>query len=108
MKQDNLHDTDPQLKEALRSWQVNEPLPPRFQQRVWQRIEDAESPVRETPSWFAAFFMRPAFATVVATLLLLVGLTAGYLRANHDVSRMDDQLAHQYIASVNPYAANNR
>jgi hypothetical protein len=109
MKQDNLKNNDPQLKQLLGEWQVNEPLPPRFQQRVWQRIEDAEAPVtRESMSWFAALFMRPAFATAAATLLLLAGLTTGYLRANHDAARMDAQLAHRYIASVNPYAADHR
>lgn len=96
---------DPQLKRLLDNWQVNEPLPPRFQERVWKRIEVAEAPVRETKSWFAALFLRPAFATAMATLLLLVGLSAGYLRANHDTVRWDAQLAHRYIATMNPYAA---
>src|SRR5450759_4472875 len=99
---------DPQLRSVLRQWQVNETLPPRFQERVWKRIEAAELPVRETKSWFAALFLRPAFATVAATLLLLAGFTTGYLRANHDAARMDEQLAHRYVFSMNPYAAEHQ
>jgi hypothetical protein len=53
-------------------------------------------------------FLRPAFATVAATLLLLAGLTAGYLRANHDSARWDEQLAHRYVVSMNPYAAEHQ
>ena len=108
MKNDHLPDEDPRLKKLLGEWRVNEPLPPRFQERVWKLIEVADMPVRESKSWFAALFMRPAIATVVATLLLLAGLTAGYLRANHDAARMDEQLAHRYVASMNPYAAGNQ
>jgi len=107
MKEDNLNGEDRQLKKLLGEWRVNEPLPPRFQERVWKRIQIAEAPVQETKSWFTALFMRPAFATAAATLLLLAGLTAGYLRANHDAARMDEQLAHRYVASINPYAADH-
>jgi hypothetical protein len=108
MKKDHLKGEDPQLGRLLDNWQVNEPLPPRFQERVWKRIEAAEAPARETKSWFAALFLRPAFATVAATLLLLAGLTAGYLRANHDSARWDEQLAHRYVVSMNPYAAEHQ
>ncbi|MCX6895590.1 MAG: hypothetical protein NTZ16_08870 [Verrucomicrobia bacterium] len=96
---------DPQLSRLLKDWQVNEPLPPRFQERVWKRIEAAEAPGRETQSWFAALFLRPAFATAAATLLLLAGLSAGYLRANHDAAHWDEQLAQRYLTAMNPYAA---
>lgn len=108
MKNDHLPGEDPQLKKLLGEWRVNEPLPPRFQERVWKHIEVSEAPVRETKSWFAALFMRPAFATVAATLLLLAGLTTGYLRSNHDATRMEEQLAHRYVASMNPYAAEHQ
>ncbi len=105
MKQDSHQNEDPQLSRLLGQWQVNEPLPPRFQERVWKRIEAAEAPARDPASWFAALFLRPAFATVAATLLLLAGATAGYLRAGHDVAHWDKELSQRYVASLNPYAA---
>lgn len=103
MKEPN-ENTDPQLREVLRIWQVNEPLPPRFQERVWKRIEAAEAPKHETTSWVAALFLRPAFATATVTLLLLAGLSAGYLRANHDAAHWDRELSQRYVAALNPYA----
>ena len=108
MKEENLKNEDPQLSRLLRDWRVNEQLPPRFQERVWNRIEAVEAPAREIKPWFATLFLKPAFATVAATLLMLAGLTTGYLRANHDSSRMDQQLAHRYVASMNPYAAEHQ
>ena len=103
MKEPN-ETSDPQLKVVLRTWQMNEPLPPRFQECVWKRIEATETPQRETTSWFAALFLRPAFATVTATFLLLAGLSAGYLRANHDAAHWNQELSQRYVAALNPYA----
>jgi hypothetical protein len=97
---------DPQLRGVLREWRVQEPLPPRFQERVWQRIEAAETAARPAPAlgWLAALFTRPAFATAVAALLLAAGTAAGYLRANHDTASWDKQLAERYVAAIDPYA----
>ena len=103
MKEPN-QNTDPQLKEVLQTWGVNEPLPPRFQERVWKRIEAAETPKPETTSWFAALFLRPAFATAAAMLLLIAGLSAGYLRANHDAAHWNHELSQRYVVALNPYA----
>ena len=108
MKKDLFERKDPQLSRILASWQVSETLPPRFQERVWKRIEAAESPATEGKSWFAALFLKPAFATVVATLMLLGGLTAGYLRAGHDTARWDAQLSQRYVVVMNPYAVGHQ
>jgi hypothetical protein len=109
MKPENLKKDDPQLSRLLQNWRVDEPLPPRFQERVWKRIEAAE-PLTAKPgvNWLTIWFARPAFATVCATLLLLTGLTTGFLRAGHDAKRMDTELAQRYVASVDPYAQQDR
>jgi hypothetical protein len=111
MKQDNFQDPDPQLRGLLREWRVNEPLPPRFQERVWKRIETAETKAVPAPAfsaWLGALFMRPAFAAVLAALLLAAGTTAGYLRANHDATRWDKQLEQRYVAALDPYAGGHQ
>ena len=95
---------DEKLQQLLQEWKVSEAVPPRFQERVWQRVEDADTPARTSMSWFTALFMRPAFATVAAAMLLVGGLTIGYVRANHDAAQWNEQLAHRYVASVNPYS----
>jgi len=104
LNMDPSHKEDEKLQHLLQEWKVNETVPPRFQERVWQRVEDAETPTRTSMSWFTALFMRPAFATVTATVLLLGGLAIGYVRANHDSAQWNEQLAHRYVALVNPYA----
>ena len=98
-------ETDGRLREVLREWKADAALPPRFQERVWKRIEAAEA----TPAtagwadWLAIIFARPAFATVCATLMLIVGLSAGFWRANRDTTRWENELAQRYVAAVDPY-----
>lgn len=109
MKQENPKNEDPQLSRLLKSWRADGPLPPRFQERVWKRIEAAESVCAKPAevgilNWMAILFARPAFATACAALLLVAGLATGFVRANHDAERMNTDLANRYVASVDPYA----
>ena len=78
-------------------------LPPRFQQNVWRRIEDAEAPVKSA-SWLdalAALILRPRFAVAAAMLLLLAGVSVGTLEGRH-LARHDAQL--NYLSAVAPHA----
>lgn len=95
------------MSAALRAWKVSEPLPPRFQEQVWSRIERAEV---ERGHWLTdAFefverlFTRPALAYAYALLLLTLGLTGGYLTAQQQESKMETQLAARYVQSIDPY-----
>ena len=79
-------------------------LPPRFQQNVWRRIEDAEAPA-PSGSWLdalAAFILRPRFALAAAAVLLLAGVLAGTVEG-HQLAHHDAQM--NYLASVAPHAA---
>jgi hypothetical protein len=109
MKPENLKVNDPQLSRLLQTWPMDEPLPPRFQERVWKRIAAAES--KTVPpaavNWLAILFARPAFATACAALLLVAGLTTGFLRANHDAAHLNTELAQRYVASIDPYTHQN-
>ena len=106
MKEQNLGNDDARLSRVFREWPVGGPLPPRFQERVWQRIEAAESRRAATgflPDWLVVLFARPAYATIVAALLLVVGVSAGLWKADRVTTRWDNQLAQRYVASVDPY-----
>lgn len=92
---------DPQLQTLLRRNRPAPALPPRFQQNVWRRIEDAEAAVKPA-SWLdalAALILRPRFALAAATALVLAGVFLGALdgvqHARHDAQ------AH-YLAAVAP------
>jgi hypothetical protein len=98
---ENMNSNDAKLGALLRESRVSPSLPPRFQENVWRRIEDAESPVKSA-SWLdglAALILRPrlAFATVAVLML------AGVLLGSHDgvqTARHDAQA--RYLATVAP------
>ena len=70
------------LDKTLEQWVVDAPLPPRFQEQVWQRIAQAEA--KPVPS-FQAVFLRllevvmpqPKIAFSYVTALLVLGVAAG-------------------------------
>ncbi len=104
MKTNNPHPDDARLSGLLREARVTTPLPPRFQQNVWRRIEDAEAPAQSV-SWLdalAALILRPRFALAFATALVLVGVFMGAAEGRQ-VARHDAQM--NYIASVAPHSA---
>jgi hypothetical protein len=96
------------LDRLLREWQVEEPLPPRFQEQVWSRIVLAEAKA-PNPVWnqmlgrLAAFFERPKFAYSYAAALLAVGIAAGSWTAHVKTSRWETDLGQRYLQTLNPY-----
>ncbi len=99
-------ENDPPLSRVLGQWKVDATLPPRFQENVWRRIAQQETkagPRQSFISWIEAAFKRPALVTSYVTVLLFIGLTAGYLQA-HD-KMLDEQSRERtlYVQSVDPY-----
>ena len=83
------------------------PLPPRFQEEVWRRIEQADAPATSLAdslrAWFALKFARPAFALAYVTVLILAGWTLGSYRASRETAQVERQLEARYVASIDPY-----
>lgn len=103
MKKENFHPADEKLGALLRESRTPPPLPPRFQQNVWRRIEDAEAPLKSA-SWLdalATLVLRPRLALAAAAALVLAGIFAGALEGRHD-ARHDAQM--NYLASVSPHS----
>ena len=103
MKEINNGPDDAQISVLLRQARVSPGLPPRFQQNVWRRIEDAEAPAKSA-SWLdtlATLILRPRFAVTAAAVLLLAGISAGTLEGRQ-MARHDAQM--NYLASVAPQA----
>jgi hypothetical protein len=100
----NMNPEDTKLGALLRESRGSPALPPRFQENVWRRIEDAEAPA-QAESWIealAALILRPRFAYAAAAVLLLAGTLAGTLEGRQ-AARHDAQL--NYLAAVAPQAA---
>jgi hypothetical protein len=89
------------LTALLRQSRVSSPLPPRFQENVWRRIEEADAPAR-SGSWLdavAALVLRPRFAYAAIAALVLAGVLAGTYRGSQ-VAKQDAQA--RYVAMVAP------
>lgn len=102
-------ESDPALDRLLASWRVTVPLPFGFATRVWQRIGEAQlSPARSLVdafrSWLDGLFGRPAWSVGYTVLLLTAGLLGGYLGAREQANRWNQDMAHRYVQSINPYA----
>ena len=110
MKPNQKPDNDERLRGVLREWVVDAPLPPRFQEQVWQRITRAETPPAPTPgAWLwrlvEGVLPRPGFAFAYLSVLLVFGLAAGAVAAQIKTSRLNSELSLRYVQSVDPYRA---
>ena len=94
----------------MREWKVTEALPPRFQDGVWRRIERAQtrqagSAWAVVANWIATVLPRPALATAYVTVLLAIGVTAGWAQARQQTARVHDELGQRYVRVLDPYLA---
>ena len=103
----NMKDNQTELEQALQEWRVTTPLPPRFQEQVWKRIERLEVPgvslAEVLRAWVASTFARPAIAFAYVTLLIAAGLALGFKQANDKAAKWDRQLEARYVQSIDPY-----
>lgn len=104
----NESDDEP-FRKVLATWKVNASLPPRFQEGVWNKIKRAEDSrlptlIESFNALLARAFAKPALAVSYVVLLLMAGLSVGYLQAQTQQSRMENQLAARYVESIYPYA----
>ena len=93
---------DAALSRLLRGSRANPPMPPRFQQSVWRRIEAAEDRESAAPSWLnsvVGWLMRPQLAFAVVAVLVVVGASLG-VRSGTQTARYDAQA--RYLAAVAP------
>ena len=98
---ETMNTNDAKLSALLRESRLSPTLPPRFQENVWRRIENAEAPVK-SESWLdalAALILRPKFAFATAAMLLIAGILLGSVEGSQN-ARHDAQA--RYIASVAP------
>jgi hypothetical protein len=92
---------DIKLSTLLREGRVSPPLPPRFQENVWRRIENAEAPAK-SGSWLellAALVLRPRFACATVAALVLLGVLLG-AHQGAQLAKQDAQA--RYVAMVAP------
>jgi hypothetical protein len=98
--------SDVKLGALLRTSRVSPALPPRFQEGVWRRIEEADTPVKSTGgiTWLDALvtlMLRPRLALATATVLIIAGALLG-VRDGNQMAHQDAQA--RYLAAVAPHS----
>ncbi|MGB8369818.1 MAG: hypothetical protein ACLPYZ_09060 [Limisphaerales bacterium] len=104
MNKENINPDDARLGALLRRSLVSPALPPRFQEGVWRRIEEAAAPAKSTGgiAWLDALVtlvLRPRFALATATVLIVAGALLG-VRNGNKLAHQDAQA--RYLAAVAP------
>ena len=107
MKPNQIPEDNESLGRVLRQWKVDAPLPPRFQEQVWQRIAWAEAQPAPTlwvsfARWLELTLPRPRFAFSYVAVLLAVGVAAGSLAAQVRTSRLETDLSTRYVQAIDP------
>lgn len=110
MNSDKPGKSDDALSKVLREWRVNAPLPPRFEQAVWQRIERMQAPALTSiwefiADWIGTRLTRPVLATSYLAVLLAIGLTTGWTQGRQKAARLYDELGQRYLRTLDPYQA---
>jgi hypothetical protein len=96
---------DEKLRTLLREEWPAPPLPPRFQESVWRRIDTAETPATRTPPPFAGLerwverLLLPRFALASLTVLLAAGGLTGAIAS---IGAAKQQAQERYLSSVAP------
>jgi hypothetical protein len=103
MNKENINPEDARLSALLRESRVTPALPPRFQEGVWRRIEEAEAPAKFNGiAWLdalAALVLRPRLAMATAAVLMVAGALFG-VRDGSQMAHQDAQA--RYLAMVAP------
>jgi opacity protein-like surface antigen len=112
MKKSDPVGNDVKLSKLLHEWKADASLPPRFQDGVWRQIESASGARAATPSvwsvfahWIGTLLPRPAMATAYVTVLLTIGVTAGWAQAHQTIARVKNELGERYVRVLDPYQA---
>ena len=100
------------MRKVLHDWKVATPLPPRFSEGVWQRIERAQAEVKPSlidalRAWLADVMPRPAVAFSYITILLMIGIVTGQWQARVKAGQLHSDLSQRYVQTVDPYQKGN-
>jgi hypothetical protein len=104
MKTETPEPNEARLRDLLRDARPAPPLPPRFSDGVWRRIEKSEAPTQAASpaAWLdrmVELFLRPRFALAAITALLLVSGVAGAL-SGAAIAKQAAQV--RYLSAVAP------
>ena len=111
MKTNKPNRDDAPLDALLHEWKALPPLPPRFRDEVWRRIERTATPAPGPSVTLATLLAnliatklpRPALATAYLTILFAIGAGVGWNQARHETERVTSNLRARYAQTVDPF-----
>ncbi|MGA3163959.1 MAG: hypothetical protein ABSD77_07185 [Verrucomicrobiota bacterium] len=106
MNKENINPADAKLSMLLRESRIAPALPPRFQENVWLRIEDAAASSKSIGSvaWLdalAALMLHPRLAFASVAALALAGVLLGTYQGTQ-VAQQDAQARYLAVVAPNP------
>lgn len=102
---DHLEPKNDPLRALLREARPAPPLPPRFHESVWRRIESAEAPALQPSSpwaWLEQWverLLQPRLAVASLAVLLVAGGLTGFVTS---ASAAKQQAQERYLSVVAP------
>jgi hypothetical protein len=105
MNEERFNPEDAKLSALLRESRAKPSLPPRFQEGVWRRIEEAEASPENSRglSWLeaiVAWALRPRFALAMAVVLIAAGSLAG-VQKGRQTARQEAQARYLAVEAPN-------
>lgn len=102
------HPENEAFSQVLRTWRVDAPLPPRFREAVWRRIEQEEAKSNLTllaalSAWVESVLPHPKVALCYVTALSLVGIASGLWIGQEKSHRLNTDLGLRYVQSIDPF-----
>jgi len=103
-------ESEEQMRKLWHEWKVTTPLPPRFSEGVWRRIQRAQSEpslIDRLRAWLADVMPRPAVAFSYIIILLMIGIVSGQWQARVKANQLHSDLSQRYVQTVDPYQKAN-
>ncbi len=94
---------DENFSAIFREARVSPPLPPRFEENVWRRIEKSDVP-KASGNWLDAIvglILRPRFAFAAAVVLMFSGIILG-AHEGTQTARQNEQASYVSYVAPNP------
>ena len=91
------------IRNELQRWQVNVPVPSRFDAEVWSRIAARAGRPGGWQAWWSSLG-RPAWATALAMVFIAGGVSLGWHGASAASGRDRTRHGQDYVASIDPLA----
>src|SRR5262245_31831163 len=110
MRAEDQADSDASLRQVLLEWRIHKPLPTGFHEQVWTRIVDVKRRVsselwRQFVDMVVAMLSRRSLAFAYVSVLVSIGILAGYWQGRTDSARKSETLGARYVQMLDPYRA---